>query len=162
MPPFLRVATLAHFDFQAVDERERIGAGKGLTDADATASAIGEAVERYCAYQWDETRTHVGRAGRSVAEAAIRPTDLVLYPAERYAEPGMALHVVGRDDGDVVDRGGGPPEWSIHRRAGEPRLPGAPAGTIGGPLHLADVERPGRRGVDRPRPARGAVRGHGA
>ena len=86
MPPFLRVAMLAHFDFRMVDEGERIGAGKGLTDADAIASAIGEATERYCAYQWDEARTWVA-PWADVSEAAISPTDLVLYSAEQYARP---------------------------------------------------------------------------
>ena len=86
VPPFLRVATLAHFDFRMVDEGERIGAGKGLTDADAIASAIGEATERYCAYQWDEARTWVA-PWADVSDAAVRPTDLVLYSAEQYARP---------------------------------------------------------------------------
>src|SRR5688500_15972988 len=76
VPPYLRVATLAHFDFVAADESDRIGAGKGLTDADATAAAIGEAAERYCADQWDAARVWVASRDE-ISGAALDPAELV-------------------------------------------------------------------------------------
>ena len=51
VPPYLAMAMLSHFDFRAAPMSERIGAGKGRTAEEADASAIGEAVERYCALQ---------------------------------------------------------------------------------------------------------------
>jgi len=56
-PPHLYTATLSNFDFRSADKSERISAGKGRTEAEAMVSAVGEAVERYCAFQWDPYRT---------------------------------------------------------------------------------------------------------
>ncbi|MCU1503011.1 MAG: hypothetical protein JWM12_2365, partial [Ilumatobacteraceae bacterium] len=58
--------------------------------ADADAAAIGEAVERYCALQWDASRTFVA-PWSDVAPAAIGPDELVLHSAEQYARPGFPL-----------------------------------------------------------------------
>jgi ribosomal protein S12 methylthiotransferase accessory factor len=84
LPPHLYVATLANFDFRAAERSERIGAGKGRTEEEAIASAIGEAVERYCAFQWDPRRTWLA-PWADVAEAAIAPSELVLYSDRQYA-----------------------------------------------------------------------------
>jgi ribosomal protein S12 methylthiotransferase accessory factor len=88
IPPYLYVATLSHFDFRMADGNERIGAGKGPSPEAAYAAAIGEAVERYCAFQWDMGRTIVVPAAQ-VPAGTILPTDLVLYSAAQYATPGF-------------------------------------------------------------------------
>jgi ribosomal protein S12 methylthiotransferase accessory factor len=86
-PPFLYTAELANFDFQTVDRQERMGAGKGWTEDGAQRAAVGEAVERYCAYHWDPGRTFVA-APADLRMAALTPADCVLYDAEQYARRG--------------------------------------------------------------------------
>ena len=81
VPPYLCTATLAHFDFRPAPLKERLNAGKGRTEAEARLSAIGEAVERYCAYHWDAPRIRVGR----VEPRAITPADCVLHSPAQYA-----------------------------------------------------------------------------
>ena len=83
VPPYLHTATLSNFDFRTAKKSERIAAGKGRTEAEAIASAIGEAIERYCAYHWDPFRTFVARWD-AVRDHAISPTDCVLYSDEQY------------------------------------------------------------------------------
>lgn len=85
-PPYLYTATLANFDFRKVDKIERIGAGKGHTEAAAIASAVGEAIERYCAFQWDPARTFVAKWNK--LPAAIPPAEYVLYSDEQYKSLG--------------------------------------------------------------------------
>ena len=80
VPPHLYTATLAHFDFRAAPRRERLNAGKGRTEAEATLSALGEAVERYSAYHWDVSRVWTGLAEPD----AITPADCVLYSEAQY------------------------------------------------------------------------------
>jgi YcaO cyclodehydratase, ATP-ad Mg2+-binding len=48
-PPIIYHALLSHFDFKRAKQSERIAAGKGASESEAIGSAIGEAVERYCA-----------------------------------------------------------------------------------------------------------------
>lgn len=79
-PPHLWTATLAHFDFRPAPQAERLNAGKGRSEAEAQLSALGEAIERYCAYHWDAARVHVHVA----ADDAITPADLVLYSDAQY------------------------------------------------------------------------------
>jgi ribosomal protein S12 methylthiotransferase accessory factor len=86
-PPYLYTAELSNFDFRTVQRQERMGAGKGWTEDGARAAAIGEAVERYCAYHWDPQRTFVATLA-DVGMRAITPADCVLYAAEQYARPG--------------------------------------------------------------------------
>jgi ribosomal protein S12 methylthiotransferase accessory factor len=74
-------ATLAHFDFRAVPRRERLNAGKGRTEAEATLAALGEAVERYSGYHWDPARVRVAPA----PPGAITPADCVLHSETQYA-----------------------------------------------------------------------------
>ncbi len=89
-PPLVRIfsATLAHFAYRRLSASERVGGGKGVTDADARAGAIGEAVERYCAYQPDPYRI-VTAAWADMAPPAVRPVDLVLYSDSQYQRPGF-------------------------------------------------------------------------
>jgi ribosomal protein S12 methylthiotransferase accessory factor len=87
VPPYLAVANLAHFDFRMAEPGDRVGAGKGPTEDEAIAAAIGEAVERYCAFQWDPARTFVAR-WEEVALAAISPPEFVLYSDAQYRSKG--------------------------------------------------------------------------
>jgi ribosomal protein S12 methylthiotransferase accessory factor len=86
VPPYLSIAMLSHFDFRAAPMSDRVAAGKGPTAAEAEAAAIGEAMERYCALQWDPSRTFVA-PWSDVERGAISPSDLVLYSSEQYARP---------------------------------------------------------------------------
>ena len=88
-PPHLWTAQLSNFDFRIASRTERTAAGKGRTEAEAKAAAIGEAVERYCAHHWDPRRTFVA----SIADVdgdAIAPADCVLYADEQYAREGWS------------------------------------------------------------------------
>ena len=87
LPPFLYTATLSNFDYRKADKAERIAAGKGRTEEEAIASAIGEAVERYCAYHWDPYRTFLA-TWHQVGQPAISPADCVLYSEQQYLTPG--------------------------------------------------------------------------
>ena len=86
VPPYLYVANLAHFDFRAAEPSERVGAGKGLSEQDAIAAAVGEAVERYCAFQLDPARIYLAQWA-DVCEAAISPPEFVLYSPQQYTKP---------------------------------------------------------------------------
>jgi ribosomal protein S12 methylthiotransferase accessory factor len=83
-----------------VERSERIAAGKGGTEQEAMASAIGEAVERYCAYQWNPARTFAARLA-DLAMPAVTPAECVLYSAEQYAEPEWR-YAPWRDDQEVT------------------------------------------------------------
>lgn len=86
VPPYLYTATLAHFDFRAVERQERLNAGKGRTENEAKLSALGEAVERYSAFQWDSQRTYVATQS-ALKLRCISPDDCVLYSESQYAQP---------------------------------------------------------------------------
>jgi ribosomal protein S12 methylthiotransferase accessory factor len=100
VPPYLYTATLSNFDFHNVEKTERIGAGKGSTQGDATASAIGEAIERYCAFQWDPYRTFLAKWS-TLSPAAINPAEYVLYSDEQY-NSGDLPYTRWREDMDVT------------------------------------------------------------
>lgn len=87
-PPFLYTAMLAHYDFRNAHAADRINAGKGRTRRDAKLSALGEAVERYCAYHWDHDRVFPARLG-DLQGPVIPPDELVLYDEERTNAPGF-------------------------------------------------------------------------
>ncbi len=80
-PPHLWTATLAHYDFQNAARGDRLNAGKGRSEDEAKLSALGEAIERYSAYHWDDALVRVGLA----AENAITPADCVLHSQAQYA-----------------------------------------------------------------------------
>ena len=84
VPPYLHTATLANFDFRTAEKSERIAAGKGRTEAEAIASAIAEAIERYCAFQWDGARTFLAVQG-ALETPSIGPSDCVLFNERQYA-----------------------------------------------------------------------------
>jgi ribosomal protein S12 methylthiotransferase accessory factor len=87
VPPYLYTAVLANFDFRSVDRSERVAAGKGRTQSEAIASAIGEAVERYCAFQWDASRTFI-TSREALQGPAIDPADCILHSEAQYASDG--------------------------------------------------------------------------
>ena len=84
VPPYLHTATLSNFDFRTAEKSERIAAGKGRTEGEAIASAIAEAIERYCAFQWDGARTFLAVQDK-LEVPSISPADCVLYNERQYA-----------------------------------------------------------------------------
>jgi len=86
-PPYLSTATVSNFDFRNVAKQDRLAAGKGRTEAESQAAAVGEAVERYCAAHWDTHRTVVAK-WEEVRKSAIAPSEFVLYSERQYAMPG--------------------------------------------------------------------------
>ena len=84
VPPYLHTATLSNFDFRTAEKSERIAAGKGRTEAEAIASAIAEAIERYCAFQWDGARTFLA-VQDALDVPSISPSDCVLFNERQYA-----------------------------------------------------------------------------
>lgn len=89
VPPYLYTATLSNFDFRNVDKTERVGAGKGTTQGEAIASAVGEAIERYCAFQWNPHRTFLAK-WKDLRPAAIHPAECVLYSGQQYKSKNWA------------------------------------------------------------------------
>jgi ribosomal protein S12 methylthiotransferase accessory factor len=100
LPPYLCTATLSNFDFRTADRSERVAAGKGRTEEEAIAAAVGEAMERYCASHWDPQRTFSAR-WRDIAEPAITPAECVLYMEHQYAREGWP-YARWREDQDVT------------------------------------------------------------
>ena len=100
-PPHLYTATLSNFDFHNVDKTERMGAGKGVTQKDAMASAIGEAIERYCAFQWNPHRTFLAKWNALSPSASISPAELVLYSDDQY-NAGRLPYTRWHEDADVT------------------------------------------------------------
>lgn len=80
-PPHLWNATLAHHSFRNAPVVTRMAAGKGRTEAEAKLSALGEAIERYCAVRWDQSRVRVGRPSAN----ALTPPECVLYSEAQHA-----------------------------------------------------------------------------
>src|SRR5262249_22680352 len=86
VPPVLYHAQLSHFDSRKGTPIERMGAGKGMTDAEAIGGAIGEAIERYCASHVDLVGVERAPVG-DTSRAAVQPAECVLYSASQYARP---------------------------------------------------------------------------
>jgi ribosomal protein S12 methylthiotransferase accessory factor len=99
-PPYLYTATLSHFDFRTAEKADRVGAGKGRTEKEAIASAIGEAVERYCGFQWDYHRTFLAK-WNDIQAAAIPAEDFVLYSEQQYLSKDWP-YARWKKDGDVT------------------------------------------------------------
>jgi ribosomal protein S12 methylthiotransferase accessory factor len=96
-------------------------AGKGVSDLQARASGLCEALERYCGvFRGDEPRTRA--RSRDLGDAALHPNACMLYSAKQYRE--RAAWNVGRsacnvvpepfDEGALVDW---MPVWSLTRQA---------------------------------------------
>jgi ribosomal protein S12 methylthiotransferase accessory factor len=83
-PPFLYTARLSNFDFRVAEVSERMAAGKGWTEAEAKAAAVGEAVERYCAHHVSPDRVFVARQ----SELELPSLLPVLFAESQYARAG--------------------------------------------------------------------------
>jgi len=82
-PPYLYCATLSHFDFHRREKPDRVGAGKGFTEKEAISSAVGEAMERYCGFQWERNRIFPAKWS-DLQPAAIPAEDFVLFSERQY------------------------------------------------------------------------------
>lgn len=87
-PPVLYQAVLAHFDFIRSGPLERGASGKGETEAEAMAGAIGEAIEHYCAYHVNPDLLRMARR-KDLSETAISPDEFVLYSDTQYKREGF-------------------------------------------------------------------------
>lgn len=90
-PPLICQATLSHFDFRKAEPSQRIAAGKGRTESEAMAGAVGEATEHYCAAHFDQRRIRQA-AWSALTEPAIAPPEFVLYSPAQYASSGFKYH----------------------------------------------------------------------
>jgi ribosomal protein S12 methylthiotransferase accessory factor len=86
-PPYVMQATLSHFDFKSAPLRDRLASGKGETEEAATASALGEAIEHYCASHPDLAAARRA-AFSALSGSAVSPADCVLYSESQYRRPG--------------------------------------------------------------------------
>jgi len=87
-PPVVCQSLVSQFDYRTANTKDRLAAGKGETEQEAMLGAIGEALERYCAYQ--ENPEAVFRATvADLGSAAISPPEFVLYSDRQYATPGF-------------------------------------------------------------------------
>lgn len=91
-PPYLWNATLSHYNFYDTSPGKRLTGGKGRTETQAKLAAMGEAIERYSAIQWEHQRIRIGLA----SDAAITPNDCVLYSSDQYAS-GMGYQPWSQD-----------------------------------------------------------------
>jgi ribosomal protein S12 methylthiotransferase accessory factor len=87
-PPVIYRAVLAHFDFQRATLLDRTASGKGETEEEAIAGAIGEAIERYCACHLDPD-SFISATFAELATPALDPRSCVLYSEGQYASEGF-------------------------------------------------------------------------
>ena len=83
-PPILYHAQLSHFDFRRGKLLERSAFGKGFSEDEAMGSALGEAIERYCAHHAD-TRAIRGAKAAALDTPFLSPAECVLYSEPQYA-----------------------------------------------------------------------------
>jgi ribosomal protein S12 methylthiotransferase accessory factor len=88
VPPFIYQATVAAFDYRRASPITRLAVGKGRSESEAIAGAVGEAVERYCASHTDPRRIWSGPA-LDAAVPLIDPSKLVLYSPAQYLRDGF-------------------------------------------------------------------------
>jgi ribosomal protein S12 methylthiotransferase accessory factor len=83
--PFVFTAAHSNFNYNdKFDEYFLTASGKGMTLDEARASALGEAIERYCSVQYDPNQ--LTRAKYSeIKENAVNPQELVLYSSDQYS-----------------------------------------------------------------------------
>jgi ribosomal protein S12 methylthiotransferase accessory factor len=87
-PPVIYQALLAHFNFRTATELERSGGGKGETETESILSAIGEALERYCAQHYHPTWFRRAPFA-DISQTALSPVECVLYAKAQYHRPGF-------------------------------------------------------------------------
>ncbi len=82
--PAIPYVTTLHYEYLSGDKQSHgYCSGKGLTLEDAKRSAVGEAVERYCACNYS-TEELIYSPYESIKENALDPRQLVLYSSEQY------------------------------------------------------------------------------
>lgn len=106
-PPILYEAVLSNFEFQPRGSTQRAGIGKGETEAEAMTGAIGEAIERYCAFHPDSQKV-VKASYSDVLDQAIHPSRFVLFGEEQYAR--RQIPFVPFDDNYEI---GWMPGWNL-------------------------------------------------
>src|SRR5215469_16572014 len=85
-PAVLYEARLSDFDFLGGEAKKtRIGVGKGETDEEAIGGAIGEAIERYCAWQPDYEAI-LEASSKELGARVVSPPEFVLYSETQYEE----------------------------------------------------------------------------
>ncbi len=89
-PPIIYQAVLSHFDYRMAPQGQRSAAGKGRTDSEAIRSALGEAIEHYCASHVDKEIMRIASWGE--LPEAIAPPECVLYSDAQYARPRFPYH----------------------------------------------------------------------
>jgi ribosomal protein S12 methylthiotransferase accessory factor len=83
-PAVLYEARLSDFDFLGeAAKRTRVGVGKGETEDEAVKGAIGEAIERYCAWQPDYEAI-LEASAKELGSKAISPPEFVMYSEAQY------------------------------------------------------------------------------
>ncbi len=87
-PPVIYQALLSHFNFRTATELERSGGGKGETETQSILSAIGEALERYCAHHYHPT-WFLRAPFADISATALSPVECVMYSEEQYARAGF-------------------------------------------------------------------------
>jgi len=89
-PPIIYQAVLSHFDYQMAPPGQRSAAGKGKTESEAIRSALGEAIEHYCASHINQEITRVARYEE--LPNALAPPECVLYSDAQYARSRFPYH----------------------------------------------------------------------
>src|SRR5215467_3148465 len=77
-PPIIYHALLSHFDFRKAPLLDRGATGKGATENEAMAGAIGEALEHYCASHIDKTAIRKITLSE-IGPESVSPVECVLY-----------------------------------------------------------------------------------
>jgi ribosomal protein S12 methylthiotransferase accessory factor len=85
-PPYIVEADPANYMYATAAHAALASAGKGRTLREAMVGAVGEALERYCAYWIDPNRQHRDTY-KGLGPRAIDPSDFVLYSPAQYRQP---------------------------------------------------------------------------
>jgi len=93
--PYVFGAYLSNFNYETNSDDYVSCSGKGMTIDDAKMSTMGEAIERYCAYQYDETKIKTSLYDE--LPHALDPVELVLYSSEQYESGNLPYSKFIRD-----------------------------------------------------------------
>ncbi len=83
-PPVICQAILSHFDYRQAKLLDRTAGGKGWNKEQAMGSAIGEALERYCACSLDPKRVSHATSSE-LDDTFVNPDEFVLYSKTQYS-----------------------------------------------------------------------------
>jgi ribosomal protein S12 methylthiotransferase accessory factor len=93
--PYVFGLSLSNFNYTEDEFPFQTCSGKGLTIGQAKRSALGEAVERYCASQYSEDKIII--SSFDSLDKAVNPADLVLYSQEQYRAHSFKFARFSRD-----------------------------------------------------------------